>query len=90
MLDWVHRSMLRAIANGESDLESPGLDNLLATGLVARRGDGEGYEVTPAGRAALEAGEPGRGERRFQTVVFTVLGVCGALILVGWMVDLLA
>ena len=46
--------------------------------------------MTPAGRAALEAGEPGRGERRFQTVVFTVLGVCGALILVGWIVDLLA
>ena len=89
MLDWAHRLKLRSVAGGDDDPESPALDNLLATGLVARRGDGEGYEVTPAGRAALEAGEPGRGERRFQTVIFTVLAVSGALILVGWIVDLL-
>jgi hypothetical protein len=90
MLDWAHRLVLRAVAAGDDDPESPALDNLLATGLVARRAGGEGYEVTPAGRAALEAGEPGRGERRFQTVALTVLGICGAIILVGWIVDLLA
>ena len=90
MLDWVHRLKLRSVAAGDDDPESPALDNLLATGLVARRAGDGGYEVTDAGRAALEAAEPGRGERRFQTVILTVLGVCGALILVGWIVDLLA
>jgi hypothetical protein len=90
MLDWAHRVVLRSVADGDHDPESPALDNLLAAGLVARCADGEGYEVTPAGRAALEAGKPGRGERRFQTVVGAVLAVCGAVILVGWIVDLLA
>jgi hypothetical protein len=89
MLDWAHRLVLRSVADGDDDPESPALDNLLATGLVARCSDGEGYEVTPAGRAALEAGEPGRSERRFQTVALAVLAVCGAIILVGWTVDLL-
>ena len=90
MLDFAHGLVLRAVADGDDDPESPALDNLLATGLVTRCADGAGYEVTPAGRAALEAGEPGRGERRFQTVAGAVLAVCGAIILVGWIVDLLA
>lgn len=54
MLDWPHRSVLRAVAEGDTDA-SPALDDLVAAGLVQRTGDA--LEVTSAGHAALAASD---------------------------------
>ncbi len=53
MLDGPHRLVLRSVAQGDDDPTSPALDNLMATGLVARS-DGV-LRITPAGQAALAA-----------------------------------
>lgn len=76
MLDWAHSLVLRAVAQGD-DADSPALRTLVATGLVERRADGS-HGVTPAGRAALEAGVPSRAEG----VAWRVFGVCSALFVV--------
>jgi hypothetical protein len=54
MLDAAHSLILRSVADGDQD-DSPALETLIATGLIARGEDGR-VVVTPAGRIALEAG----------------------------------
>ncbi len=83
MLDLAHRLTLRAVDEGDGE-DTPAMQSLLATGLVGRGVDG-GYVVTPAGKAALEASKPGR----LEVSLWTVLGVCGAIVsiatIVGWL-----
>jgi hypothetical protein len=55
VLDGVHRLVLRSVAQGDDDPASPALDNLIAAGLVERSGGS--FRITPAGEAALAAGE---------------------------------
>jgi hypothetical protein len=57
VLDATHTLVLRAIAQGRPGADSPAMRRLVATGLVEQRADG-GYDVTPAGRIALEDDEP--------------------------------
>lgn len=84
MLDWAHRLVLRSVARGDGD-DSPALRDLVAAGLVAEREDG-GYDITPAGRVALDAAStrPARWER-----IALVAGSVGLAILAidavaGW------
>jgi hypothetical protein len=56
VLDATHTLALRAVAQGRPGTDSPAMRQLVATGLVEQRADG-GYDVTPAGRIALEDGE---------------------------------
>ena len=83
MLDSGHQLILRAVADGDADVASPALNNLLASGLVEERGDGR-YAITAAGRVALEDDEPTRWER----LVWPVLTICGGVLVVdaiiGW------
>jgi hypothetical protein len=82
VLDWAHRTALRAVADGGERDESPALRSLLAAGLAERTDDG-GYAVTTAGEAALAAA-PGRADR----IAWTALVVCVSLLFVdaviGW------
>ena len=81
MLDFSHRLTLQAAEKGKGD-DSPAMQSLVATGLVAQSDDG-GYVVTPAGRHALEASAPSRWER----ILWPIFGVCGAIVLVGNIID---
>ena len=81
VLDWAHRTTLRAVARGDCD-DSPALRTLLATGLAEQAPDG-GCTVTAAGRLALEAGEWQRWER----IVYPFGAVCGAVLVVGTVVS---
>ncbi len=82
MLDFAHRLTLRAVGKGEGT-DNPAMQSLLATGLVGRGADGD-YVLTPAGEAALEASKPSR----LEVSLWTVLGVCGAIVsiatIIGW------
>jgi hypothetical protein len=81
VLDWAHRLTLRSVEQGTVD-DSPALRNLVASGLVARRDDGR-YEVTPAGRVALDAGPS-----RWARIGWVVLTVAAVILLgdtvAGW------
>lgn len=81
MLDWAHRSTLRAVGD-DSGEDCPALRNLVASGLVERRDDGC-YAVTPAGRAALDASEP----ERWEKLLWPVVGVGSAVVIVDTVID---
>jgi hypothetical protein len=74
VLDLPHRVVLRAVDRGDDD-DSPALRDLVATGLVAQR-DGGGYDLTPAGRIALD-----KGAALWERIAWTAF-------VVGWLVIL--
>jgi hypothetical protein len=59
VLDRAHALTLRAAAQGKVR-DSPALRNLVAAGLVVEAAQSRGYELSPAGRAALVASTPSR------------------------------
>ena len=81
MLDWAHDLTLRAVANGDYD-DSPALRTLVASGLVEQDSDG-GYAVTPAGRVALEEGEP----KGWMRIVWPVAALAGAVYVASDVID---
>jgi hypothetical protein len=82
VLDWAHRLVLDEVRQGDAE-ESPALENLVAAGLVARVGDA--YEVTDAGRAALDASEPSRLEAWSWRVLAAAGVVLAVGVVVGWL-----
>jgi ribosomal protein S19E (S16A) len=84
MLDWGHRLVLRSVANGAHTRPSPALDNLIATGLVARTE--HGTEVTEAGRVALAATKTTRLER----IGWPVVWVCLFVVALASVIELLS
>jgi hypothetical protein len=77
VLDGTHKLMLRAVAQGLASNDSPALRRLVATGLVEQRAEGR-YEVTPAGRVALEHDEP----RRWASAVWLLLVLTVSVVVV--------
>lgn len=83
VLDWAHDLTLRGVANGDGDGdETPAMRTLVESGLVAQLADGR-YELTPAGRVALEAGNDPR--KRWALLVLAIgLGILAVSDLLGW------
>jgi DNA-binding PadR family transcriptional regulator len=79
MLTWAHSVTLESVAQGDPDPEAPALKDLVATGLVRHREDGD-YEVTDQGRAALEIGKPSR----FDRISNRILAVCAVILLAAF------
>ncbi len=57
MLDTAHRLTLRAVDAGTAG-DSPALRRLVRSGLVSQGAASGAYEVTAAGRVAMEGGKP--------------------------------
>jgi hypothetical protein len=57
VLDATDKLVLQGVVQGRPGIDSPAMRRLVATGLVEQRADGS-YDVTPAGRIALEDDEP--------------------------------
>lgn len=83
VLGWAHGLVLRSVARGASEDDSPALADLVAAGLVDRDETGA-PQITPAGEAALAAGVPSRLERIGWTILsLTAVASVGATV-VGW------
>jgi hypothetical protein len=81
MLDWAHRHVLAAVANGSTD-SSPALNDLVACGLVVAGPSPGTFELTSTGAKALELSKPSRLEWWTMQVTGAAFGflVLGALI----------
>jgi hypothetical protein len=74
--------VLKDVARGDTDT-SPALEDLIATGLVARHADG--LTVTEAGHTALKASEPDRLERIAYWLFAVGIVTLAALELIDWL-----
>ncbi len=81
MLDGPHRLVLRSVARGDHEDDSPALRNLMDTGLVERVGDV--IRITPAGTVALRASE----KTRWQKALLFVAAVGAAVTAVAAVVS---
>jgi hypothetical protein len=83
LLDWAHRLVLQGVADGD-DSQSPALQTLVATGLVAYDEPSGTHQLTEAGQAALEASKPSRSELTALGVMTLALLIFAVDAAVGW------
>ncbi len=83
MLDTPHTLVLRAVDSGDA-ADSPALRNLVACGLVVEVPAPRRYEVSPQGRAALEASKPSRLAGWAIRILAVSVGVLAAINVIEW------